>query len=157
MKLAEALVLRSDAQKRYEQLRARAVENARYQEGEEPTENAAALVEQALEALVELEGLIGRINATNASTTLDGDRTITDGIAERDVLRLRHSLLSGVADGGAGVGQRRNYGRQLRSELRFVSGVQVDELRRRADDTARQLRELDLRIQQRNWEVDLVD
>lgn len=40
MKLAEALALRSDAQKRLAQLQARAVASARYQEGEEPPERA---------------------------------------------------------------------------------------------------------------------
>jgi hypothetical protein len=35
MKLAEALTLRADAQRRYEQLRGRAAASARYQEGED--------------------------------------------------------------------------------------------------------------------------
>lgn len=38
MKLAEALALRADAQKRLAQLQSRAVSSARYQEGEEPIE-----------------------------------------------------------------------------------------------------------------------
>jgi hypothetical protein len=47
MKLAEALALRSDASKRFEQLRSRAQANARYQEGEAPAEDAAELVAEA--------------------------------------------------------------------------------------------------------------
>jgi uncharacterized protein DUF6847 len=46
-------------------------------------------------------------------------------------------------------------GRQMRSELRFVSAVTVSQLRTAADQTAKQYRELDIRIQQANWEADL--
>ena len=44
MKLAEALSLRANAVRRIEQLRVRVVGNARFQEGEEPAEDAAALL-----------------------------------------------------------------------------------------------------------------
>ncbi|MBC8093936.1 MAG: hypothetical protein H7Y15_18765, partial [Pseudonocardia sp.] len=47
--------------------------------------------------------------------------------------------------------------RQLRSELRQLSALPVAELRTRADGVARDLRELDVRIQQANWEADLLD
>ena len=42
MKLAEALALRADTQKRFEQVRSRVQSSARYQEGEEPAEDATA-------------------------------------------------------------------------------------------------------------------
>lgn len=155
MKLAEALALRADAQKRFEQLRTRAQASARYQEGEEPPENAADLLEEADGVLEQLEGLIRRINRTNAATELDSGQTLTDAIAQRDVLRLRHALFSAVAD--AAAGRATNMPRQLRSELRQISALPVAELRTRADDAARDHRELDTRIQQRNWEVDLAD
>lgn len=44
MKLAEALAERAEATRRVEQLRARVVGNARYQEGETPSEDAAQLL-----------------------------------------------------------------------------------------------------------------
>lgn len=43
VKLAEALALRADAQKRFEQLRWRVQSSARYQEGEAPAEDARSL------------------------------------------------------------------------------------------------------------------
>ncbi|WP_218683388.1 DIP1984 family protein, partial [Microbacterium sp. BF1] len=70
MKLAEALTARADLQRRIEQLRARIVANARYQEGEEPAEDAAALIVEADAALTQLRDLIRRINATNARLNL---------------------------------------------------------------------------------------
>jgi hypothetical protein len=155
MKLAEALALRGDAQKRLEHLRSRIQTSARYQEGEDPAEDASALVAEADGVLVELEDLIRRINRTNTTALLDDGRTLTDAIARRDVLRLRRQLYIGAADAASGRSQGTM--RQMRTELRDVSALDVPSLRRRADDVAKELRELDNRIQQANWEVDLAD
>lgn len=156
MKLAEALALRSDASKRFEQLRSRAQANARFQEGESPVEDAAELVAEAGRVLDELEGLIRRINRTNAVTLLDDQMTLTDAIARRDVLRLRHVLCTSVADAAAGGSGPSGF-RQMRSELRYLPAVPVGELRTAADGIAREHRELDVRIQRVNWEADLVE
>ncbi|MFB8189534.1 DIP1984 family protein [Microbacterium sp. NPDC055988] len=153
MKLAEALTARADLQRRIEQLRARIVANARYQEGEEPAEDAAALIVEADAALTQLRDLIRRINATNARLDLDADGTMTDALAARDVLRLRHSVLTDAA--AAASGSNDQYLRQMRSELRQVSALPVAQLRSRADAVAQELRELDNRIQQANWANDL--
>ncbi|MCK1808354.1 MULTISPECIES: DIP1984 family protein [Micromonospora] len=154
MKIAEALALRADAARRAEQLRARITASARYQEGETPAEDASALLVEAAGVLGELETLIRRINRTNAATVVDGG-TLTDALARRDVLRLRHGVVTAAADAAAGEGQR-GY-RQLRSELKMVPALPVAELRRQADDLARQIREVDTTIQRTNWEVDLLD
>jgi hypothetical protein len=154
MKLAEALALRADAARRAEQLRARVAGSARYQEGEAPAEDAAALLAEAGEVLGQLESLIRRINRTNAATPVEGG-TLTDALARRDVLRLRHSVVTSAADAAAGEGQRGF--RQLRSELKMIPALPVADLRRQADDLARQLREVDTLIQRTNWEADLLD
>ncbi|NJI59815.1 DIP1984 family protein [Microbacterium oxydans] len=153
MKLAEALTARADLQRRIEQLRARIVANARYQEGEEPAEDAAALIVEADAALTQLRDLIRRINATNARLDLGADGTMTDALAARDVLRLSHSVLTDAA--AAASGSNDQYLRQMRSELRQVSALPVAQLRSRADAVAQELRELDNRIQQANWSNDL--
>jgi hypothetical protein len=154
MKLAEALILRSDRKRVYDNLRGRATSMARYQEGEQPPEDAAALVAQAQDALNELEDLIRRINRTNASSALADGVTITDALAERDVLRLRHALLAAVADAASGQQQQI---RQMRSELKFVSAVSVPDLRDQANELAKRYRELDSQIQEANWRFDLVE
>jgi hypothetical protein len=154
MKLAEALALRAEAARRAEQLRARIAASARYQEGETPAEDAAALLTEAGEALDELESLVRRINRTNAAALVEGG-TLTDALARRDVLRLRHSLITSAADAAAGKDQRAF--RQLRSELRMIPALPVAELRGQADDLARKLREVDTVIQRTNWEADLLD
>ncbi|WP_280365526.1 DIP1984 family protein, partial [Nocardia abscessus] len=104
MKLAEALALRADSARRIEQLRARIVSNARFQEGEEPAENAAALLAEAGEVLEDYEKLIRRINRTNAAARIGDDGTLTDALARRDALRLWHSLVTPPAGPGGGKG-----------------------------------------------------
>ena len=156
MKLAEARALRADATRRVEQLRTRIVANARFQEGEEPAEDAQSLLAEAGAVLDELEGLIRRINRTNAATRIGPEGTITDALARRDVLRTRHSVVTAAADAAVGRSQA-GMGRQLRSELKMLAALPVAQLRAQADDLARQIRELDVRIQQSNWEFDLME
>jgi hypothetical protein len=123
MKLAEALALRAEATRRIAQLRGRIVDNARYQEGEEPAEDAASLLAQTGEACAELESLIRRINRTNTAARL-GAGTITDALARRDVLKLRHGVITAA-------GRDRGWNRHLRSELTFISALPVADLRGR--------------------------
>ncbi|GAB2872819.1 DIP1984 family protein [Streptomyces mayteni] len=156
MKLAEALAERAAATRRVEQLRARVVSSARYQEGETPAEDAAQLLAEAGEVLGALETLIRRINRTNAAVDMGPDGTLTDALARRDVLRLRHSVVTAAADAAAGAGER-GHGRQLRSELVMLAALPVAELRAQADALAQEIREIDVRIQRTNWEVDLLD
>jgi len=156
MKLAEALSERADAVRRVEQLRSRIVGSARYQEGESPAEDAAQLLVEAGEVLDQLQVLIARINRTNAATTV-GAGTLTEALARRDVLRLRHAVLTAAADAAAGRDQRGVAVRQLRSELKMFSALPVAELRAQADAVARELRDLDVQVQWTNWEADLLD
>jgi len=156
MKLAEALAARADATRRVAQLRTRIKANATFQEGETPAEDANALLVEAATALDGLEVLMRQINLTNATVRLAGGGTLTDALAKRDVLRLRHSLLAEAAEAGSsqkGLG----WGRQLRSELRTETALDVPGLRRQADAVALELRQLDLAIQEANWQVTLID
>ncbi|PYC86582.1 hypothetical protein C7C46_05580 [Streptomyces tateyamensis] len=153
MKLAEGLAQRADATRRVEQLRARIVGSARYQEGELPAEDAGQLLVEAGAVLEDLEALIRRINRTNATVVMDDGSTLTDALARRDVLRLRHSVVTAAADAAAGRGGAR----QLRSELKMLAALPVAELRAQADQLAREIREVDVAIQRTNWTVDLVD
>jgi hypothetical protein len=156
MKLAEALSLRTAALRQLEALRVRIADNARFQEGEQPAEDAAALLTEAHEMVDQWESLIQRINRTNAVTDMGADGTMTDALARRDALRWRRHLLTTAADAAAGSKQQ-GYARQLRSELKMIPALPVSELRAQTDQLARDLRELDVRIQQKNWEVDLLE
>lgn len=151
MKLAEALILRSDGQKRLEQLKQRLIRAAKVQEGDKPPEDPADLLAEVDRLARELQALIQRINRTNASAKL-GTGTLADALAERDVLKLRRAIVVDVAT--AAVVQQDRYSK---SEVRFKSTVDVGALQKEADDLARRHRELDTRIQEANWLVDLVE
>ena len=128
MKLAEALVLRADVQKRIAQ------------EGEQPPENPEQLLIEMDQLLNQLGDLIIRINRTNIQTRFSTDETLTDALARRDVLSMRYSVIGGLADTAANRIER--YGR---SEIRKIATVDVAALRRQLDEIARQRRELDNR------------
>lgn len=152
MKLAEALSLRADAQKRIEQVRQRLLRNAKVQEGDTPAENPAALLEELERVSAECLQLIQRINRTNAATVLEGTTTLADALAARDLFGQRQAIYRDMA-AAATVTQDR----QTRSEVKFRGTVSVTAMQRRADDLARDFRTLDVRIQEANWRTDLAD
>jgi hypothetical protein len=151
MKLAEALVLRADTQKRVEQLRERLTLSVVVQEGEQPPEDPQALLTEIERLLNQLNDLIARINRTNIQTTLENGINLTEALAQRDVLRMHYCILKSAADIAS---QRQN--RYSYSEIRQVAMVDVAALRQRTDDLARQHRELDTAIQGINWTTELV-
>lgn len=150
MKLAEALILRADSQKRLEQLKQRILRNAKVQDGEQPAENPLPLLEEVERIAGALAQLIQRINATNAATQIDDVMTIADAIALRDTLRLRQAVYRDLAQ-AATVTQDR----YTKSEVKFKSTVVVAEIQKRADELAKEHRELDAKIQAANWQVEL--
>jgi hypothetical protein len=152
MKLAEALALRADTQKRIEQMRERLRQSALVQEGEQPPEDPRALLAEVERLIAELAALIARINRTNLATRLADGTTLTDALARRDTLILHYSLMSSAAEAAA-----KRLERYSRSEIRLVAVVPVSELRGKMDDLARQRRELDLLIQAANWATDLAE
>ena len=152
MKLAEALIQRADHRKRLDQLRERLVRVARVQEGDVPAEDPAALLAEVERTAAALTSLIQRINRTNSTTALDDGRTIADAIAERDTLRLRHMILTGLIQ--AAVTKQDRF---TKSEVRFQSTIDIAALQRQADNLAQANRELDTKIQAANWLVDLLD
>ncbi|MBA2953776.1 hypothetical protein GON03_05565 [Nocardioides sp. MAH-18] len=157
MKLAEALALRADAQKRLEQLKERATSSARYQEGEEPAENAGELLAQARSVAGEIERFVRAVNRTNAATELDPGFTITDALAHREALAAERAAVAAVADAAQGRSRYGMSGRQLRSELRWITDLEVGDLRAEADRLARDRRGLETRIQEANWTTELID
>lgn len=151
MKLAEALILRADSQKRIEQVRQRLLRSAKVQEGEQPAENPQQLMTELESAIAELTTLIKQINKTNAVTQFQAG-TLSDALAERDTLLLKRNAYSNLID-AASIRQER----YSRSEVRFVSTVEIATVQRQVDDFSRSYRELDSQIQALNWQTDLIE
>ena len=151
MKLAEALRIRADLQKQVSQLKERIKESAKVQEGDEPCDNVEELYRILNDTLAQLEDLIYRINLTNVQTIQSGE-SLTRMIARRDVLAMRVRALQEIVRYISSNDTR--YGR---NELKYVRTVDVNVLRQDADTYAKQYRELDLKIQNLNWTVDLTE
>lgn len=152
MKLAEALILRADYQKRIEQIKQRLTRNAKIQEGDEPAETPANLIKELERIFKELLRLIQRINATNSAVKLEKGLTISDAIAVRDVLRLKHTIYRDLAEAATVT-----HDRYTKSEVKFRSTVNVSEIQKQADEFAKEHREIDAKIQEANWREDLIE
>jgi len=146
MKLAEALMVRADAQKKLASLRERITRNAVVQEGDEPHEDPTKLFKEAAGVLDELEQLVTKINAVNQEHKLPDGRTLAEAIARRDKLAQQHSLLQ-MAIGGT----VKEPDRYSMSEIKWVATVDVSKLQKQSEDLAKQIRELNAQIQETNW------
>ena len=152
MKLAEALILRADYQKRMNELEFRLRRSARVQEGDKPAEDPQMLLAELEQVADELERLIQNINRTNSANELAAGMTVTDALATRDLLRARQEIYRDLASAATGA-----FSRVTRSEIKFRSTVDVAEIQKRADELAVAHRELDTRIQEANWRLELME
>ena len=152
MKLAEALILRADTQKRIEQLKQRLVNSAKVQQGDEAPEKPQDLLVELERVFATLADLIKRINKTNSATAFDATKSLSDVLAERDVLVAKRNAYGQLANAAAIV--QNVYSR---SEIKFVRTVEVSEVQKQMDELSKAYRELDSRIQQLNWQTDLIE
>jgi len=150
MKLAEALQLRSDLQKRMEQLASRLYDNATVQEGDTPAEDPASLLAEYEDCAGQLENLMARINRTNCETQTERG-TLTELLARRDCLKLRVETYRSFLTSASSLTRRAS-----RSEIKICSAVSVPMYRKKADALARELRETDNAIQAANWTTELL-
>jgi hypothetical protein len=138
-------------------LRQRLGENAKVQEGDQPQEDPRELLREVDETLTALQKLIVHINHTNIETALaEGEpATLTDAIAERDILSLKREILQQVAN-AATITRERGFA-VTRSEIKFRATLDVAALQKDIDANAKAYRELDAQIQARNFATELLE
>lgn len=151
MKLAEALILRADLQKRIDQLRVRLNNNAKVQENDEPSEKPEDLLNELDSNINQLKVLIKQINKTNCVTISNG-QTLADLIAERDTLTLKSNILRGFLNI---AGQKVNL--YSTTEIKIMSTVDVPALQKELDQLSKKIRETDTELQQANWLTELIE
>jgi hypothetical protein len=151
MKLAEALAERSDCQNRIEEIKKRLIRSARVQEGDQPAEDTTDLLAETERTFARLLELVSAVNRTNSKTAFDNERSISDAIAERDVVGKRRDFLAGIADAAS-----TRQDRYSKSEVRFVATVSVGKLQTEVDQLAKRYREVDTRLQELNWKTELI-
>ena len=151
MKLAEALILRADLQKRIDQLRVRLNNNAKVQENDEPSEKPEELLNELDSNINQLKILIKQINKTNCVTVSNG-QTLADLIAERGTLTLKSNILRGFLNI---AGQKVNL--YSTTEIKIMSTVDVPALQKELDLLSKKIRETDTELQQANWLTELIE
>lgn len=150
MKLAEALMERAAYQRRLAELRQRLQQNALHQEGEQTSENPQDLLEEYQRTSKALLTLIVQINKANHQITLTDGMSMVEALALRDSLKEEHAMLADLAN--AGTPEQARYSR---SEIKMISAIDVKAVRKQADDVAKRYRQLDVLVQQANWQYDL--
>lgn len=152
MKLAEALILRADIQKRVMQLRERLKQNAQVQEGEQPFQNPQEILGEFEQLAAQMLGLIKNINKTNSQIDFGEGKSLTDALAERDVLKIRLQTYRGLIEDATEKADRYSM-----TEIKKLPAINVLKTQKLTDEIARELRELDTTIQGLNWASDLVE
>ena len=152
MKLAEALILRTDSQKRLEQVKHRLLLNSKFQEGELPSEDPKDLEKELQHLLKQLKQIIQRVNRTNLLTPFDEHRSLGDALVERDLIGQERKIYSELLD-RASV----RHDRYSKTEIKFLTSINVKDTQKHVDELSLKFRLIDTRIQELNWLTDLVD
>ena len=151
MKLAEALQERADLNRNIEQLQSRLNNNVLVQEGEEPAEDPQKLKEMLDESIARLAYLIKCINQTNCQTIIDG-KSLTELIAQKDALSLKiYAYKDIVYTAAQSVYRARN------TEIKIKQTINVASWQAEIDQMAKNLRLLDNKLQENNWQTDLIE
>ncbi|MFZ2844017.1 DIP1984 family protein [Psychrobacter sp.] len=152
MKLAEALLIRSDMQKKLAQIKGRIRNNVKVQEGDTPSEDPNTLMIDASQIITELSVLIERIHRTNAIAQTDKGQSMLALLVERDTLEMRHKLLVDAIEATQTEADRYSH-----REIKWNIIVSVSGLQKQADDIAMKLRKINIVIQANNWQIDLIE
>lgn len=148
MKLAEALLLRSDLQKKITQLTSRITPNLKVQKGHKPQEDPVKILAQLRKAVADFEAIVIKINKTNILTILPDGRTLMEGLAQRDGLKTmvaqlrlirQHSVISNMGYSN------------------IEATMKIKDIQSEIDQTGRKFREIDSIIQGLNWTTELID
>ncbi|WP_262119059.1 DIP1984 family protein [Enterococcus casseliflavus] len=150
MKLAEALLLRRDLNNRLFQLRNEISSSVLVQEGDTLDRSITELFKEYDEINQQYSELVVAINRKNATASLgDSALLLMEALEQREQLRRKHALLTQALD------ETKAAPRMGRNEIRLVRTIDTKTLTEQLNTTAKQLRELDGKIQQTNWLVDL--
>ena len=150
MKMAEALMLRSDLQKKLESLKVRVESNATKPEGKNAVEDPTELLKEAQETIQEISKLVSCINRTNVQYTLADGTTLATALEERDQLKRLHSIISAALNAAQPKDRVFDNGNN-----HFEPAFDLKAFRRQAAEVAQRIRERNAVIQQANWTVEM--
>lgn len=151
MKLSQALIIRSDYQNKIYELKKRIINNSKVQEGENVSEDPMKLLKELNRVIDELDIITKRINKTNNESLFEDNITIADAICTRDTIKKkRNAIVSIIEEATIKVD------RYSQSEVKFISTVSIEQLQKQSDLLAKEFREIDMKIQEKNWTTELL-
>ena len=155
MFLAEALIERKVLSNQINDLVLLIEDNAVIQEGDEIPNIAKMLID--LHDMHERHAKLDlNIRITNANTDLEGV-SLMEAIAQRDSLKFKATTIGNLVGRGYGRAMSRRAFRRSASEVRFTDLLNRNTMAEERDKYAKASRELDAKIQAKNWSVELFD
>lgn len=158
MRLAEALMLRAELKNEADELFKRIEENAFYKQDETPMEDAKELFRKMEDVLLEIKVLEEKIWRTNMNTLCQGKKTIYDLLRERDYLiKIVYRKNRVIAMHKSDYQNKMYYLKDESSVIKKVFAFDIKTLIKERDEAAKKCKEINLMIQRKNWEVDLME
>lgn len=148
MKLAEALLLRADLQRKISRLTSRITPVIIVQAGKQPQEDPIKMLAQLRKTINDLQSIVVKINKTNVATLLPNGGTLMEGLAKRDALKTIQEQLRIIRQAGQINAQ---------SYSNMITTIKINDLQSEMDQTGRTFRELDSLIQGLNWTTELIE
>jgi len=148
MKLAEALLLRSDLMKKIEHIQNRIRPVLIVSDDKKPQEDPTKLIAELRTAIQDLEILVIRINKTNNEININGEGSLMEALAKRDSLKMLSEKLRNI-----------RYAAQIDNsgDANLKTTIDIKKLQTEMDQTGRAFREIDSKIQELNWLTELKD
>ena len=148
MKLAEALLLRSDLMKKIEHIQNRIRPVLIVSDDKKPQEDPTKLIAELRTAIQDLETLVIRINKTNNEININGEGSLMEALVKRDSLKMLSEKLRNI-----------RYAAQIDNsgDANLKTTIDIKKLQTEMDQTGRAFREIDSKIQELNWLTELKD
>jgi len=148
MKLAEALLQRADLQRKIDQLTARILPNLIVHNQARPQEDPTKLLAQLRDTVKKFEAIVVKINKTNMLTRLPDGRSLMEGLAQRDGLKVLQEKMRQVRQSST----LHNSGYNNQSTTLKFTAIQSE-----IDQLGRAFRDIDTVIQGLNWNTELIE
>jgi hypothetical protein len=152
IKLAEALLIKAEYEKRLESLRTRLAVSARIQEGNFPPEDPETLLADVQTCLEALASLSKRISITCSQTLLESRKTLADALIDQEILLKKESIYQSTIEAAIIPTDPPET-----SNILWRSTVNIAGLHRRIEDILKEYRLLETQIQKASWSTELVD
>ena len=104
------------------------------------------LLKELNRVIDELDIITKRINKTNNESLFEDNITIADAICTRDTIKKKRNAIVAIIEEAT-----IKVDRYSQSEVKFISTISIEQLQKQSDLLAKEFREIDMKIQEKNW------